>query len=141
MAASGAALAVGFAKHPAGEHRWALLVAGSFFAVVGLALVLKVSSARWAAVVLAVAAAVLVSEDLIRVRLPGLSRDPLPAVVRGPLRNLIRDPPPAELFLFMGFLAGCLLLLVGRPRGVRIAAGVLLSAAPLVVEVVRVLAR
>jgi hypothetical protein len=141
MAVSSGALAIGLAKHPFGEHRWPLLAAALILAVLGLELLLKVSWARWAAGVFAVVAAVLVSEDLLRDRLPGLIRDPLPAVVRDPLRNLIREPQRAEIFFFLGFLAGCLLLLVGRPRGVRIAAGVLLAAPLVVVEIMRAVGR
>src|SRR5512139_2842350 len=113
MAVSGAVLAVGLAKHPAGDHRWSLLAAVLILAALGVPSLLKVSFARWAAVVLAVVAAVLVSEDLIRERAPDLLRDPLPAVIRDPLRGLIRELQPARIFFFMGLLAGCLLLLVG----------------------------
>ena len=140
MALSGGALAIGLAKYPASEHRWPLVAAALILAVLGLELLLKVFFARWVAVVVAVMAAVLVSEDLIRHRLPDLFRDPLPPVARDFLRDLIRDPVPARILFFMGFLAGCVLLLVGRPRGVRIAVGVLL-AAPLVVEITRTFAR
>jgi len=141
VAVNGGALAIGFAKYPASEHRWTLLAAALILAVLGLELLLKVSLARWAAVVSAVVAAALVSEDLIRDRLPDLFRDPLPAVIRDWLRDLIRDPLPVKIPFFMGFLAGCVLLLVGRPRGVRIAAGVLLAAPLVVVEIMRAFAR
>jgi hypothetical protein len=141
MAVSSGALAIGFAKHPAGEHRWALLAAVVVLAALGLALLLKASWARWAAVVLAVVAAVPVPEHLIRVRFPGLIRDPLPAALRDPVRDLIRGFQPATTFFFMGFVAGCLLLFVGRPRGVRIAAGVLLAAPLVAVEIMRAFAR
>ena len=46
-----------------------------------------------------------------------------------------------KLPCFMGFLVGCVLLLVRRPRGVRIAAGVLLAAPLVVVEILRTFAR
>jgi len=141
MVVSSAALTIGFAKYPASAHRWSLLAAVLILAVLGLELLLKVSLARWAAVIFAVVAAVLVSEDLIRDRLPDLFRDPLPAVVRDYLRDLIHEPVPAKILFFMGFLAGCVLLLVGRPRVVRIAAGVLLAAPLVVVEITRAFAR
>jgi len=137
MAVSSGALAIGFAKFPASEHRWTLVAAALLLAVLGLELLLKVSLARWAAVVLAVAAVALVSEDLARDRLPDLFRDPLPPVIRAWLRALLRDPLPAKIPSFMGFLAGCVLLLVGRPRAVRIAAGVLLAAPLVVVAIMR----
>jgi hypothetical protein len=136
MAVSSGALAIGFAKYPT-EHRWPLLAAVLILAVLGLELLLKVFFARWAAVGFAALAAVLVSEDLIRVRLPGLFRDPLPPAVRQHLRNLIGDHSPANLLFFMGFFAGCLLLIVGRPRAVRIAAGLLLAAPLAVVQIAR----
>jgi len=141
LVVSGGALAIGFAKLPIGEHRWPLLAAVVILAVLGLELLLKVPFARWAAVVLAVVAAVLVSEDLIRDRLPDLFRDPLPAVVRHGLRDLIRDPLPTKIPFFMGFLAGCVLLVGGRPRGVRIATGVLLAAPLVIIEITRAFAR
>ncbi len=140
MAVSSGALAIGFARYPAGEHRWTVLAAGLILGVLGLELLLKVSFARWTAVVFAVVAAVFVSEHLIRDRLPDLFRDPLPAAIRDWLRDLIRDPLPVKIPFFMGFLAGCVVLLVGRPGGVRIAAGVLLAAPLVVVEIMRAFA-
>lgn len=136
LAVSSGAFAFPFAKYP-GEHRWPLLAAVLILAVLGLELLLKVFLARWVAAGSAAVAAVLVSEDLLRVRLPGLFRDPLPPGVRQQLRNLIGDHSPANLLFFMGFFAGCLLLIVGRPRAVRIAAGLLFAAPLVVVEIAR----
>ena len=62
-------------------------------------------------------------------------------MVRAYLRDLIRVPAPAEILVFMGFLAGCVLLLVGRPRAVRIVLGVLLAAPLVAVEITRTFAR
>ncbi len=137
MTAGSGALAVGLARFPAGEHRWPLLAGALVLGVLGVALALEASWARWSAAAGALVAAAIVAEDLLRERGPWTLHDPLPPAIRAPLRALLRAPRPAELFALalVGFLVGCLLLLVGRPRAWRIAAGVLL-AAPLVAGIV-----
>jgi hypothetical protein len=142
MTAGGGALAVGLARFPGGEHRWPLLAAALVLGVLGVALALEASWARWSAAAAALVAAAIVAEDLLRERGPWSLHDPLPPAIRAPLRALLRAPRPAELFALalMAFLVACLLLLVGRPRTWRIAAGVLL-AAPLVAGIVWSFAR
>jgi hypothetical protein len=141
LAVASGALAAALAKDPAGPHRWSLLAALLALAVLGVALLLGLGWARWVVAVSAVAAVVLAAEHLVRERLPGLLRDPLPATLRDPLRALLRELQPTSLLLVLGFASGCLLLVAGRARRVRIAAGVLL-AVPLVASVlVHALAR
>jgi hypothetical protein len=126
---------------PAGGYRWRLLVTVTALAGLGLTLLLKSSSARWAAVFFAAVAAVVLAEGLLRVVLPGLVADPLPGPARQVLRDLIRDHHPRRLLLLLGFDGGCLLLLAGRPRAARMIAGLLLVAPLLAVELVAALGR
>lgn len=125
----------GFAVIPPGAHRWRLLAIGVALAGLGAALLLKASLARWAAVACAAVGVVILLEGLVRDLSPGLVRDPLPAAGRQLLRDLIRDHQPRKLLSLLGFHAGGLLLLIGRPRPARIAAGALL-ALPLLVALV-----
>jgi hypothetical protein len=118
-----------------------LLVAVAVLAGLGVGLLLKRPVARWAAVALAVVAAVILSEGLVRDLSPGLVRDPLPAPVRQALRNLIPDHRPWKIVPLLGLDAGCLLLTVGRPRAWRVIAGVLVAAPLLVLEVISALGR
>lgn len=134
-AAVAAALAGRLAMPDSGAHRWRLLVVAAALVGLGVALLLKASLARWSAVVLGGVGALVLSEALLRVVVPGLVRDPLPAPARQLLRNLIRDHDPRTLLLLLAFDIGCLLLVVGRPRGRRIAVGLLL-AAPLLARAV-----
>jgi hypothetical protein len=137
--ASGAARS--FATLPAGAYRWRILVTVAALAALGLALLLTVSRARWAAVLLAATAAVVLAEGLLRDVVPGLVRDPLPGPVRQVLRDLFRDHHPRRILLLLGFDAGCLLLIAGRPRAVRIAAGLLLAAPLMAVELLAAMPR
>ena len=139
MVLAGGALAAGVARSPSAEHRWPLVAAAVVLVVLGLGSSLTISWARWTAVGAGVVAAVLVAEDLIRDRLPDLMPDPLPPVVRAWLRDLLRPLYPATLFFVLAFLAGGLLLLVGRPRRARLAIGVLLAAPLVVLQVIRVI--
>ncbi len=141
MAVNGAALLVGFVRHPASEYRWALL--GTAFALLALALelLLKVSAGRWIALAAAVAVALIVSEGLVRERVPDLFRDPLPVPIRRFLRDVLRDLRPMGISFVLGFEAGCLLLVVGQPRRLRIAAGVVLAVPLAVLEVLLVFGR
>jgi hypothetical protein len=109
-----------------------VVAAVALVAALGVGSLLKLSFARWAAAVAAVGGAVVLSEDLMRVRLPGLVRDPVPPAVRALLRGLSNPLYPAKILFTFAFAAGILLLLVGRPRRARLAAGALL-ACPLVV--------
>jgi hypothetical protein len=129
------ALARGLAPLPPGAHRWRLLVLIAALAGLGLALLLKVTSTRWIALAVGAAAAVILAEGLLRVLWPGLVRDPLPGPVRQLLRDLIHDHQPRKLLALLGFDAGCLLLVAGRPGVLRSAAGVLV-ATPLLVLVI-----
>lgn len=125
----------GFSVLPPGAQRWRLLAVGVALAGLGLALLLKRSLARWVAIACAAAAAVILLEGLFRDLLPGLVRDPLPAAGRQVLRDLLGDHQPRKLLFLLGFQAGGLLLVLGRPRAVRIANGVLL-ALPLLISLV-----
>jgi hypothetical protein len=140
MALGGAATAYGFLAQLA-EHRWRLLASAVVLAALGVALLLKVRAARWAAAAVAVVAAAVVAEALLRQRFPDLVRDPLPALVRERLRELLRDVPLAGALSLVGFDVGALLLVAGRPRAWRVAAGVLLAAPLLVLELLRALGR
>lgn len=141
IAAFASAVARGLAVVPPGAQRWRLLAMVVALAALGLALLLKSSAARWIAVGFAVVAAVVLVEGLLRDRFPGLVRDPLPAAVRQLLRDLIRDHRPTTMLSFLGFDAGCLLLVLGRPRAVRLAAGVFLALPLLALEVLAALGR
>jgi hypothetical protein len=132
LVASGVALAAAWVRSPAAAHRWSVVAGVALVVALGLASLLAVSFARWAAAVGGIAAAVVVSEDLMRVRWPGLLRDPVPPAVRAFLRELTNPLYPAKIAFTFAFVAGILLLLVGRPRRLRLAAGALL-ACPLVV--------
>ena len=137
LAGALAGVAGPLAMSPAGAHRWRILAFAAALAGLGIGLALKVSLARFAAAALAGAAALVLSEALLRVVLPGLVRDPLPAPARQLLRNLIRDHDPRRLLLLLAFDAGCLLLVVGQPRRRRIVVGLVL-AAPLLVRALAV---
>jgi hypothetical protein len=137
LAATGGALATGLAKVPAGEHRWPLLAAVVVLAVLGLALLLGVSAARWIVAAVAVVAAAVVAEHLIRDRLPDLMRDPLPVLARARLRDLLRPLGRAAMLASLGLQAGCVVLVAGRPRRVRIAVGAILAAPLLVLAILR----
>src|SRR5512142_2912890 len=118
---SGGALATAWVRSPAAAHRWSVIAAVALVAALGLGSLVAVSFARWAAAVAAVATTVVVSEDLVRVRWPGLLRDPVPPAVRGFLRELTNPLYPAKIAFTFAFVAGVLLLLVGRPGRLRIA--------------------
>jgi hypothetical protein len=141
LAAAAGALAATLAKDFATPHRWSLLAALFVLAVLGVALLIGLGWARWAVALSAVVAVALASEHLVRDRLPGLMRDPLPAAIRAPLQVVLRELGPTNLLLVTGFAAGSLLLVAGRPRRVRLAAGLLLAAPPIAFELVRALAR
>ena len=128
MTVTSLVLAIGFARDPVVEHRWPLVAAMVLLAVLGLELLMKVSPARWVVIAIALVGALLVSEDLVRARVPDLMPDPLPAALRVPLREVIRALYPMNVVLASGLLAGSLLLVIGRPRRVRVAAGLLLAA-------------
>jgi hypothetical protein len=132
LVASGAALATAWARSPAAAQRWSVVAGVALVAALGIGSLLARSFARWAAAAVAIAAAIVVSEDLVRVRWPGLLRDPIPPAMRTLLRELTNPLYPAKIALTFAFVAGILLLLAGRPRRIRIAAGALL-ACPLVV--------
>jgi hypothetical protein len=140
LAVTGLVLAIGFARHPVTEHRWPLVAAMALLALLGLELLLKVSPARPVAIAIALLAAVLALEDLVRARAPDLMRDPLPPAARALLRDVIRALYPMNILLASGLLAGSLLLVVGRPGRARIAAGALLATPLAVVEIVRAFA-
>lgn len=137
MAVTSLVLAIGFARHPVTEHRWPLVAAMVLLALLGLELLIKVSPARWVVIAVALLAAALASEDLVRARVPDLMRDPLPPAVRVLLRDVIRALYPINVLLASGLLAGSLLLVIGRPQRARIAAGVLLATPLAIVEIVR----
>jgi hypothetical protein len=141
MALSGLAVATGIARSPLAEPRWPLVAAAVVLVVLGLGSLLTIPWARWTAVGAGIFGIVLVTEGLLRERLPDLVRDPLPATVRAWLRDLARPLYPATVFLVLAFLAGGLLLLVGRPRRARIAVGVLFAAPLVALQVMRVMGR
>jgi hypothetical protein len=130
-------LAIAFARNPGVDHRWPLLGATMLLLVLGLQLLLKVPPVRWIALGLALIALLLVLEDQLRARLPGLMGDPLPPALRVALEGELRALPPLSLLLAAGLVGGTLLLLVGRPGRGRIAAGVLLGAPLAVAEILR----
>jgi hypothetical protein len=130
-------LAIGFARNPVVEHRWPLVAAMALLLLLGLELLLGVSPVRWVAIGLALIALILVAEDQLRARLPELMADPLPPALRVALQGPIRALQPLRLPLAAGLLGGTLLLVAGRPRRGRIAAGVLLSAPLALAEIVR----
>lgn len=128
MAVNGAALLLGFVRPPASEYRWVAIATASVVVVLALDLLLKVPSGRWITAVAAVAAALVVSESVVRERVPDLFRDPLPAPIRRFLRDLLRDLRLTGISSVLGFAVGCVVLVVGRPGWIRIAAGVILAA-------------
>lgn len=132
LVVSAGALATAWVRSPPGEHRWSVVVAVALVAALGVGSLLELSFARWAAAIASVGGAAVLAEDLMRVRLPGLVRDPVPKAVRAALRELSNPLYPAKILLTFAFAAGILLLLAGRPRRARLAAGALL-ACPLVV--------
>lgn len=131
LAVSGAALLVGFLKHPASVYRWPALAAASVLLVLALELLLKVNAGRWIVVVAALLVVLIASEGALRERVPDLFRDPLPDPVRRFLRDVLRDLRLTGIASVAASAASCLLLVVGRPRWPRIAAGAVL-AVPLV---------
>jgi hypothetical protein len=133
MVLAAAALAAHLARLPSGGHRWPALAAAVLVALLGVGSLLGGAWARWAAGSTAVVAAVALAEELLRERLPGLLPDPLPSAARAAAGALLRPVHPLQLVPLLAFAAGVFALLVGRPRGVRIGAGLLL-AAPLVVS-------
>lgn len=137
LAVTSVVLAIGFARDPVTEHRWALVAAMVLLAVLGLELLLKVSPARWVVIAVAVIALTLASEDLVRARLPDLMPDPLPPALRAALQGAIRALYPLRILFASGLLGGTLLLVAGRPGRARIAAGVLLAAPLALYELVR----
>ncbi|MGB8931263.1 MAG: hypothetical protein WCC48_08455 [Anaeromyxobacteraceae bacterium] len=137
MALTSVVLAVGFARHPVTEHRWALVAAMVLLAVLGLELLLKVSAARWVVAVIALAALLLASEELLRAWLPSLVADPLPPALRAALQGVIGALNTLRILLASGLFGGTLLLVIGRPGRWRIAAGVLLAAPLALFEIVR----
>lgn len=128
---SAGALATGWVRSPSAEHRWSAIVAIVLVAALGVGSVAKLGFARWAAGSAAILAAAVLSEDLMRVRLPGLVRDPIPPALRAVVRELSNPLYGTKILFTFAFTVGILLLVAGRPRRVRIAAGVLL-ACPLV---------
>jgi hypothetical protein len=134
-------LAAGVAHDPSRPQRWLLLAALLVLAVLGVALLIGLGWARWVVAASAIAAAALVSEHAVRDRLSWLVRDPLSAAARAFVRGVLRELPPTSLLVVAGFAAGCLLLVVGRPRRVRLVVGALLAASPIASELVRALAR
>ncbi|HEX9051219.1 MAG TPA: hypothetical protein VF841_11870 [Anaeromyxobacter sp.] len=132
LVVSGAALATAWARAPAAAQRGSVVAAAAVVVALGLGALLGGAFARWAAAFAAIAGAAVLAEDLVRVRLPGLLRDPVPPAARAVLRGLTNPLYPAKIAFTYAFVAGILLLVAGRPRRVRIAAGVLL-ALPLVV--------
>jgi hypothetical protein len=137
LALTGVVVAIGFARHPVTEHRWPLVVAAALLLVLGIELLLKVSPARWVVIAGALIALIVVSEDLLRARVPDLTRDPLPPALRIALQELIQALYPMRLPLAAGLLGGTLLLVAGRPGRARIAVGVLVAAPLAVAEIVR----
>lgn len=133
-------LALGFARNPGVEHRWPLVGALVLLLVLGLELLLKVSAARWVVLALALLALVVVAEDLVRVRVPGLISDPVPPAIRAAVQGPLRALHPVRILLLPGLLVGTLLLVAGRPGRWRIAAGALVAAPLAVAEIVRWLA-
>lgn len=127
IAVNGLALLIGFLRHPASEYRWALLGTAAFLVLLALELLLKVRAGRWVALVAVVVAALIVSEGVVRERVPDLFRDPLPDPIRRFLRDVLRDLRTTGISFVLGFDVGCLLLVIGQPRKVRIAAGVALA--------------
>ncbi len=138
MAVNAVALLIGFGRHPASEYRWAVLGTASVLGVLALELLLMVPAGRWIALVGAVGAALIVSEDVVRERVPDLFRDPLPDPIRHFLRDVFHDLRPTGISFVLGFAVGCLLLVVGRPRRMRIAAGVALAVPLAVLEMILV---
>jgi hypothetical protein len=137
LALTGVVVAIGFARHPVTEHRWPLVVAAALLLVLGIELLLKVSPARWVVIAGALIALIVVAEDLLRARVPDLTRDPLPPALRIALQELIHALYPMRLPLAAGLLGGTLLLVAGRPGRARIAVGVLVAAPLAVAEIVR----
>lgn len=134
---SSAALAIAWVRSPAAAHRWSVVAAVAIVLALGVGSLLALSFARWAAVVAAIAAAVIVSEDLMRVRLPGLVRDPVPPPVRAFLRELTNPLYATKIAFTFAFVGGMLLLLLGQPRRRRLAAGALLACPLVVLQVFR----
>jgi hypothetical protein len=141
LAANAVALLVGFVRHPASDHRWALLGTSFVLVVLALELLLKVDAGRWIVVAAAVLVALVVSEGVLRERVPDLFRDPLPDPIRRFLRDVLRDLGPTGMSSVLGLAAGCLLLVIGRPGRIRIAAGVVLALPLAVLEMIFVLGR
>ncbi len=137
LALTSVVLAIGFARAPATAHLWALVAAMVLLAVLGLELLLKVSPARWVVIAIALIALILVSEDLLRARVPDLMADPLPPALRAALHGAIGALQPLRILLAPGLLVGILLLVAGRPGRWRIAAGVLIATPLAVAEIVR----
>jgi hypothetical protein len=88
-------------------------------------------------IAIALIALILVSEGLLRARVPDLMRDPLPPALRVAMQGVIRALHPLRTLLASGLLGGTLLLVAGRPGRGRIAAGVLIAAPLAVAEIVR----
>jgi hypothetical protein len=137
LALTAVVLAIGFARDPATAHRWTLVAATVLLAVLGLELLLKVSPARWVVIAVALIALFLASEELLRAWLPSLVADPLPPALRVALQGVLRALHPLRILLASGLAGGTLLLVAGRPRRWRIAAGVLLAAPLAIAEIVR----
>ncbi len=137
LLASGAALAVAWVRFAGAGHRWSVAVGVAVVLALGAGALLKVSLARWAAAAVAIAGAVVLAEDLVRVRLPGLFRDPIPPALRAVLRGLSNPLYPAKIAFTFAFVAGLVLLLAGRPRRVRLALGVLLACPLLALQALR----
>lgn len=128
---NGVALLVGFAVGAAGRYRWAALAAGLALVVLALELLLRVAAGRWIALVTSAAGALIAAEGMVREAVPDLFQDPLPDPIRRLLRDLSSGLRPVGISSALAFAVGCLLLVLGRPGRTRIAAGVVL-AAPLV---------
>ncbi len=140
-AVNGVALLIGFLRHPASEYRWVVLGAASVLLVLALELLLKVHAGRWITLVAAVVVALIVSEGVVRERVPDLFRDPLPDPIRHFLRDVLRDLRPTGISFVLGFEVGCLLLVIGQPGRMRIAAGVALAVPLAVLETILVFGR
>ena len=137
LALTSVVLAIGYIQHPVAIQRWPFVAATVLLLVLGLELLLKVSPARWVVIAVALIALSLASEDLLRARAPDLMRDPLPPALRVALQGVLRALYPLRILLASGLAGGTLLLVAGRPRRWRIAAGVLLATPLAIAEVVR----
>ncbi len=137
MIAAGIAVGAVLARNPAAGQRWAMLAVAVLLAALGVGALLEAAWARWTALGAAVVAALLAAEDAVRERLPGLAGDPVPPAIRAWPRATLHPLHPWPIFLVLAFAVGTTVLLVGRPRRVRMAAGIALAAPLLVLLAIR----